>query len=58
MDGGYRDVGERPKTETWTTSALPEVKHYIDTGEFGYGDGRIVTLYTTDRRRLLKSRDA
>jgi mono/diheme cytochrome c family protein len=41
-------TGEQPKTETWTVDALSEVKKYIDTGEFGYVDGRIVTFVTND----------
>ena len=40
-------TGERPKTDTWKTNALDEVKKYIDLGDFGYVDGRVV-LYTTD----------
>ena len=40
-------TGEKPKSETWTVDALPEVQRYIDTGEFGYVDGRIVTFVTT-----------
>ncbi len=40
-------TGERPKVETWTVDAMPEVKRYIDTGEFGYVDGRIVAFVTT-----------
>ncbi|HEV7404287.1 MAG TPA: DUF1592 domain-containing protein, partial [Chthoniobacteraceae bacterium] len=37
----------RPKEETWKTDALSEVQRYIDTGEFGFKDGRIVTYVTT-----------
>ena len=40
-------TGERPKTETWKTNALDEVKKYIDLGDYGSVDGRVV-LYTTD----------
>jgi mono/diheme cytochrome c family protein len=41
-------VGERPQTTTVKISGLDEVKRYVDTGEFGYQDGRII-LYTTDK---------
>ena len=40
-------TGERPKTQTWTTDCASEVKHYIETGEFGYVDGRVVRFTTT-----------
>ena len=39
---------ERPKSETWQPEMLFDVKPYIDSGDYGYVDGRIVT-YTTDR---------
>ncbi|MES2569838.1 MAG: DUF1592 domain-containing protein [Verrucomicrobiota bacterium] len=41
-------TGERPKMETWTTDSLSEVQQYIDAGDFGYVDGRIVT-YVSDQ---------
>lgn len=36
----------QPKTETFTVDSLNEVKQYIDAGDFGYEDGRIVTYVT------------
>ncbi len=39
-------TGERSATETWKCDSLGEVQRYIDSGQFGYVDGRIV-LYTT-----------
>jgi hypothetical protein len=39
---------EQPKTETTTVDSLREVQKYIDSGDFGYVDGRIVTYTTTD----------
>ncbi|MDB6173983.1 MAG: hypothetical protein JWL59_3294 [Chthoniobacteraceae bacterium] len=41
-------TGDRPTTETWTTDSLSEVQPYIDAGDFGYVDGRIVT-YVADQ---------
>jgi hypothetical protein len=41
-------VGDRPQTKTVTINALDEVKRYVDAGEFGYKDGRVV-MYTTDK---------
>ena len=41
-------TGDRPKTETWTTDSLSEVQRYIDSGDYGYVDGRIVTFATTE----------
>lgn len=41
-------VGKRPETQTVTVSPLDEVKSYINSGGFGYKDGRVIT-YTTDR---------
>ncbi len=40
-------TGEQPKVETWTTDAIPELKHYIETGEYGAVDGRAVAFITT-----------
>ena len=38
----------RPKTETVTVDSLAEVQRYIDSGDFGYVDGRVVTYVTND----------
>lgn len=40
-------TGDRPKTETWKVNSLRELQRYIDGGDFGYVDGRVVT-YTTN----------
>jgi mono/diheme cytochrome c family protein len=39
-------LGPQPKTETGTASSLSEVQKLIDSGDYGYVDGRIV-LHTT-----------
>lgn len=39
---------ERPKTETHLVDSLSEVQKYIDSGEYGYEDGRIVSFVTNN----------
>jgi mono/diheme cytochrome c family protein len=38
----------RPKTEMVTVDSLAEVQRYIDSGDFGYVDGRVVAYVTND----------
>lgn len=39
---------ERPKTETFQVDSLAEVQRYIDEGQFGFVDGRVVTYLTNE----------
>jgi hypothetical protein len=38
----------QPKTETVTVDSLSEVQKYIDSGDYGFVDGRIISYTTTD----------
>ncbi|MEZ0276844.1 MAG: DUF1592 domain-containing protein [Roseimicrobium sp.] len=38
----------QPKTETVTVDSLGEVQKYIDSGDYGFVDGRIISYTTTD----------
>ncbi|WP_113959842.1 DUF1592 domain-containing protein [Roseimicrobium gellanilyticum] len=38
----------RPETKTVTVDSLKEVQRYIDTGDYGFVDGRIISYTTTD----------